>query len=115
MATALNAWKAAFRQTANTIKNKSSKITSKASDTLGALEKEGKIGPALHEQVLGTIAAMKHKDPSLEKRLAEAYAYAVLPSVSKANLVLGAAYGVGEVFKRGRVIGYAGLVELTLG
>ena len=82
MATALGAWKDAFKQTASTLKGAGKEISSKATDTLGALEKEGKFGPALHQQVLGTIAAMKNKDSSLEKRLEKAYAYAVLPSVS---------------------------------
>jgi len=58
---------------------------------------------------------MAERDPWLRGRIDKAYAYAVFPSVGKATAVVGGAFGKGEVFRGGRVIGYVGLVQLTLG
>ncbi len=90
-------------------------VTDKVHDLFNAVEKEAKIGPALHEQVLAALAQMKQKNPAIDKLLKEAHGFAVLPDVGKATAVLGVAYGIGEVFEQRRVIGYAALVQMTLG
>lgn len=82
---------------------------------LPILKKEAQINEQLHVDVVATLQRMKAKDPSLAKKLEEAYGYAVYPAVGKASLVLGCAYGKGEVFRRGKLDGYAGVVQLTLG
>ena len=82
---------------------------------LGALKKESAVSQELHQEVLGALRHMQAKDPSLEKALKDAYGYAVLPNVGKASAVLGGAFGMGEVFVRGRVIGYAAVVQITIG
>jgi len=43
---------------------------------------------------------MVEKDPGLAKALAKAYGFAVFPSVGKAALALGCAYGQGYHFSR---------------
>ena len=80
-----------------------------------ALRKEAKVGPVLHEEVLAALERMKEENAGLEKALDEAYAFAVLPSIGKASAVVGGAYGKGEVFRRGRVVGYAAVVQVTIG
>jgi lipid-binding SYLF domain-containing protein len=80
-----------------------------------ALAKEKKMGPVLHAEVLGALRRMKEQDARVEKALAKAYGYAVIPSIGKVGLVLVGAYGVGEVFEQGRVVGYAALAQLTIG
>jgi len=105
----------ALKEAAQSFGKGEGSMVDKATKALKAIETEAKIGPALHEQVLGTIAQMKQKHGNLEKVLHDAYGYAVLPDVSKANLVLGAAYGIGEVFEKGRVVGYCAVVQLSLG
>lgn len=85
-----------------------SKITS-------ALKKEASVGPVLHQQVLGALRQMQAKDPNLTQTLKKAHGYAVFPDIGKANVVLGGAFGMGEVFEHGRVIGYTGLVQVTIG
>ncbi|MGC4117100.1 MAG: YSC84-related protein [Myxococcales bacterium] len=82
---------------------------------VSALKKEATMGPVLHQQVMGALQQMQAKDPNLEKVLKKAYGFAVFPDVGKATIVLGGAFGMGEVFEHGRVIGYAGLVQITLG
>ena len=45
----------------------------------------------------------------------KAYGYAVFPTVSKGAYVIGGAYGEGEVFKKGKLIGYSTLTQVTIG
>lgn len=90
-------------------------VTGALPKLIGALKKEAAIAPVMHQQVMGALWHMQAKDPKLAKQLRKAYGYAVFPDVGKASIVLGGAYGTGEVFERGRVIGYAGLVQVTLG
>jgi lipid-binding SYLF domain-containing protein len=79
------------------------------------LRKEDDLHERLHADVMATLVRMKEKDPSLEQALEEAFGYAVFPAVGKATLVLGGAYGKGEVFRKRDSIGYAALVQLTIG
>lgn len=100
------------------LKHVGEKFVGKAREVGGhlpILKKEAQINEQLHADVVATLKRMKAKDPSLAKKLDEAYGYAVYPAVGKASLVLGCAYGKGEVFRRGKLDGYAGVVQLTLG
>src|SRR5215217_4585865 len=62
-----------------------------------------------------TLKKLQAKDPGLKKLLEKAYAYAVFPAVGKANLVIGGALGRGEVFEKGKKVGYATITQLTIG
>ena len=68
-----------------------------------------------HEDVQATIQRLKEEDPGLGRLLRNAHGYAVFPSVGKAAAVVGGAFGRGEVFERGKRIGYANLSQLTIG
>lgn len=52
---------------------------------LPILKKEAQINEQLHVDVVATLQRMKAKDPSLAKKLEEAYGYAVYPAVGKAD------------------------------
>jgi len=65
--------------------------------------------------VAATLKKLEAKDPGLKKLLQKAYGYAVFPSVGKASLVVGGSYGRGEVFERGKRIGYATISQMTIG
>ncbi|WP_426750313.1 hypothetical protein [Myxococcus sp. Y35] len=69
----------------------------------------------LHEEVVATVDRLVRKNPALEKQLQQARGYAVFPSLGRASLVLGGAYGHGEVFEKGKPIGFATLSQLTIG
>jgi lipid-binding SYLF domain-containing protein len=88
-------------------------------DKVGAaatgLHKEHKLGPVLSTEVDAAIRRMTEHDPGLKGMIDEAYGYAVFPLVGKATAALGVGYGRGEVFERGKLIGYCGIVQLTLG
>jgi lipid-binding SYLF domain-containing protein len=70
---------------------------------------------ALDSNVQSTLDAMRSEDSSFGRFLDDAYAYAVYPTVGKGGLIAGAAYGKGEVFEQGRMIGYSDLTQVTVG
>ncbi len=71
--------------------------------------------PASHPEVAETIAAFKNADPGMKRFFDNSYGYAVFPGVGKGGLVVGGAYGGGQVFEQGRLIGYATITQITLG
>src|SRR4051812_6947868 len=69
----------------------------------------------LHKDVVATLKRLEKKDPGLRKFLDDAYGYVVFPSVGKAALVVGGAYGRGMVFEEGKPIGFATMGQMTIG
>jgi lipid-binding SYLF domain-containing protein len=69
----------------------------------------------LSRNVDTALAKAKAQDPTLEGFLNKAYGYAIFPSVGKGAVGVGGAYGRGEVFERGRKIGYCDLSQVTIG
>jgi lipid-binding SYLF domain-containing protein len=88
------------------------KFVSKALSLAG---KEKAALEELHAASRATVHRMAEEDPGLKQVLEGAHGYAVFPAVGKATAVVGGAFGKGEVFQRGHLVGYAGLVQLTLG
>jgi lipid-binding SYLF domain-containing protein len=66
-------------------------------------------------EVNAAIAHFKAKDPSLERFFKNAYGYAVYPSVGKGGFWIGGAYGNGEVFEEGHLIGVTSITQVTVG
>lgn len=62
-----------------------------------------------------TIKRFREADPELKEFFDKAYGYAVFPTVGKAGMWIGGAYGTGVVFEHGRVIGKASLTQATIG
>ena len=69
----------------------------------------------IHDDVQAALKRLDVEDPGLRQMLKKAHGYAVFPSVGKAALLIGGAYGRGEVYERGRVIGYATIAQTTIG
>jgi lipid-binding SYLF domain-containing protein len=61
------------------------------------------------------VAAFKAADPDLEIFFEKAHGYAVFPSVGKAGMGIGGAYGKGVVFEQGKEIGDTTLKQLSMG
>jgi len=80
-----------------------------------ALEKDAKLGRTLHAEVIAAMNILQEKQPSVKELLEKSYGFAVIPAIGSASLVLGGDYGIGEVFVKDRVIGYAGIGKVTLG
>lgn len=70
---------------------------------------------ALHDAVRATISMFKAEDPSLARHFENAHGYAVFPTVDKGAWVIGGAYGRGEIFENGRMIGYADITQGSIG
>ncbi len=70
---------------------------------------------ALSRDVNTALAKAKGQDPSLQAFLDKAYGYAIFPTVGKGAVGVGGAYGKGELFERGRKIGYCDLSQATIG
>ena len=69
----------------------------------------------LHTNAMNAMTRVKAEDPSLASQIANAYAYAIFPSVGKGGAVVGGAYGRGEVYEQGKMIGWADLSQATIG
>jgi lipid-binding SYLF domain-containing protein len=61
------------------------------------------------------IEAFKTTDPDMELFFDNAHGFAIFPSVGKAGMGIGGAYGKGVVFEKGKEIGTATLKQLSMG
>lgn len=68
-----------------------------------------------HQDVVETIATFKKKDPALQKFFDESVGYAVLPTVAKGAIGVGAAHGSGELLTGGKAIGKISMTQVTIG
>jgi lipid-binding SYLF domain-containing protein len=72
--------------------------------------------PGLDEsEVAKVIAKFKQKDPGMGKAFAQAYGYAVFPTVGKGGIGIGGVRGKGYVYQGGRLIGRSRLTQVTIG
>ncbi|MBX3359778.1 MAG: lipid-binding SYLF domain-containing protein [Phycisphaeraceae bacterium] len=61
------------------------------------------------------LSKAKLADPSLQAFLDKAEGYAIFPTVGKGGAIVGGAYGRGEVYHKGAMIGYCDLSQATVG
>lgn len=71
--------------------------------------------PANDYKTKETIANFKNADPGLQVFFDKAYGYAVFPTVGKGGIGIGGAYGKGEVYEKGVMIGTTSLTQVTIG
>ncbi|HTO45422.1 MAG TPA: lipid-binding SYLF domain-containing protein [Burkholderiales bacterium] len=69
----------------------------------------------LQANVDKAMTRIKTLDPSVQNKLANAYGYAIFPSVAKGGAIVGGAYGRGEVYEQGKMVGWADLSQATIG
>lgn len=69
----------------------------------------------LHEESLIAVKRFKQEDPDMVRFFENSYGYAVFPDVKKGGIGIGGAYGRGEVYERGVLVGYAELKQGTIG
>jgi lipid-binding SYLF domain-containing protein len=74
---------------------------------------EGKA--VLSSEVNEAIAIFKERDPEIRRFFDKSYGYAVLPKVFKGAFWVGGAYGKGEVYEQGKMVGYCSMSQATLG
>lgn len=71
--------------------------------------------PNKPDEVQEAIAAFKATDPELKTFFDKAHGYAVFPSVGKAGMGIGGAYGKGVVYEQGEEIGSTTLKHISMG
>lgn len=69
----------------------------------------------LSSEVQTAITKAKEKNPNMSKHFGTCYAYAVIPNVGKGGFIVGGAYGRGEVFKNGSMVGYCDVSQGSFG
>jgi hypothetical protein len=69
---------------------------------------------ALADEYSQTIEQFKKSDP-VQTFFKNAYGFAVFPTIGKAGLGIGGAFGKGHVYQGGKVTGTASLVKLSVG
>lgn len=84
-----------------------------ASCAIAPEKPEGKA--VLSAEVNEAIAIFKEKDPEIQRFIDKSYGYAVLPKVFKGAFLAGGAYGKGEVYEQGKMVGYCSMSQATLG
>ncbi len=70
---------------------------------------------ALNDQTNLAIKQMVAEDAGLQRMIDNSYGYAIFPSVGKGAFVVGGAYGKGQVYERGKLIGYSELQQGDVG
>lgn len=66
-------------------------------------------------KVQAAIQAAKATDPGLQRFFDTAVAYAVFPEVGKGAIGVGGAYGRGQLFQNGQMVGYCTLKQASIG
>lgn len=69
----------------------------------------------LHAEVLGMIDEFKQDDPGIAKFFSSSYGYAVFPDIGKGGIGIAGAYGNGEVFEQGEVVGFCDVSQASIG
>jgi lipid-binding SYLF domain-containing protein len=69
----------------------------------------------LHEKVQMTIDRFEREKPQLKEYFQTAHGYAVFPSIVKAGIGLGGAFGRGEVYEKRKLIGWCSVSQGTIG
>jgi lipid-binding SYLF domain-containing protein len=69
----------------------------------------------LEASAAATLQNMRARDPGLQNLLNSAYGYVVFPEIGKGGVVVGAAYGRGVLYERGRPVGFVELNQGSIG
>ena len=70
---------------------------------------------SLQGEAEAAYQSMQAKDPSLKEFVDKAAGYAIFPSVGKAGLIAGGAYGRGILYENGQPTGYVDLKQGSVG
>ena len=74
---------------------------------------EGKMD--LRRTAAETLSQAEANDSSLQRVIGRSAGYAVFPSIGKGAVGIGGAYGKGDVFQDGRVVGYCDMTQASIG
>jgi lipid-binding SYLF domain-containing protein len=77
--------------------------------------KSGEERAALSRESDASLASFRAQDPTLDELLSRSVGYAIFPDIGKAGFIAGGAYGRGQVFQNGMLIGYADVSKGSIG
>lgn len=69
----------------------------------------------LSKAVVSTMKRLDVQDSGMRDFLNKSYGYVIFPVVGKGGFIFGGAYGRGEVYEQGQMIGYADITQGTVG
>ncbi len=69
----------------------------------------------LSSEVQAALDGAKQMDPGLQRFFDTAAGYAVFPNVGKGAVGVGGAYGRGQLFQKGDLVGYCSLTQASIG
>jgi len=69
----------------------------------------------LHDDVQATLNQFSREDNTFRGFIDKGAGYVIFPSVGKGGLGVGGAYGHGEVYEGGKMIGFADLTQASIG
>jgi lipid-binding SYLF domain-containing protein len=69
----------------------------------------------LHERTVAAIHDFNETDPSIKRFFDTAHAYVVFPHIVTAAVGVGGAHGNGEVYEKGKLVGYADVSQASIG
>jgi lipid-binding SYLF domain-containing protein len=70
---------------------------------------------AQSSEVEATIGKFKAKQAAVDVYMKDAHSYAVFPTVGKGGMGIGGAFGRGQVFTGGKMVGYSKLTSASIG
>lgn len=70
---------------------------------------------ALNQECEAAMKTFKTEDPTIGKWFETAQGYAVFPSIGKGAIGIGGAYGKGQVYDQGKLVGYTTIKQGTIG
>ena len=77
--------------------------------------KKAQKNSAMDDKVKVAIETFKSKDSDMKRFFKKAHGYAIFPTVGKGGIGIGAAYGKGLVFEKGKAIGRVSLKQISYG
>ena len=69
----------------------------------------------LHHDSLYSLTQAEKYDPTLRDFIRNSAGYAVFPSVGKGAVGIGGAYGKGDVYQNGALVGYCDMTQASIG
>ena len=69
----------------------------------------------LNQRARASLADFKRADSSLEMLLSSSFAYVIFPRITAGAAGIGGAYGDGEVYQKGKLVGYADVTQGSIG
>lgn len=74
----------------------------------------GSDNPAMAGNDTGTIELFR-QSPEVQAFFADAFGYAVFPTIAKGGIGLGGAFGKGQVYRQGKITGTVSMIKLSAG